>query len=83
MKRLLATITVVATLAATSASAFDPAHLKRLMETNECKGCELSNANLMGAKLRGAILVEAILARADELCPKVGDGEIRRRFEVA
>jgi len=65
MKRILATITVVATLAATSASAFDPAHLKRLMETNECKGCELYNANLLGAKLRGAILVEAILASAD------------------
>ena len=65
MIRLLATITVAVTLVATSASAFDPAHLKRLMETNECKGCELSNANLLGAKLRGAILVEAILARAD------------------
>jgi len=36
MKRILATITVVATLAATSASAFDPADLKKLKETNEC-----------------------------------------------
>ena len=62
MKRLLATVAVVAAMVGSSASAFDPAHLKRLMETNECKGCELSNANLMGAKLRGAILVEAILA---------------------
>ncbi len=25
----------------------------------------------------------ASLERPDELCPKVGDGEIRRRFEVA
>ena len=65
MIRLLATIAAAVTLVATSASAFDPAHLKRLMETNECKGCELSNANLLGAKLRGAILVEAILASAD------------------
>ena len=65
MKRLFAAVALLATLVGSSASAFDPAHLKRLMETNECKGCELSNANLMGAKLRGAILVEAILARAD------------------
>ena len=65
MKRLLATVAVVLAMVGSSASAFDPAHLKRLMETNECKGCELSNANLLGAKLSGAILVEAILARAD------------------
>ena len=65
MKRLFAAVAVLATLVGSSASAFDPEHLKRLMETNECKGCELSNANLLGAKLRGAILVEAILASAD------------------
>jgi uncharacterized protein YjbI with pentapeptide repeats len=65
MKGLFAAVAVLATLVGSSASAFDPAHLKRLMETNECKGCELSNANLLGAKLRGAILVEAILASAD------------------
>lgn len=48
MKRLLATITVIATLAATSASAFDPVHLKRLKETNECN---LSEANLEATNL--------------------------------
>ena len=64
MQQLLATITVVATLAATSASAFDPAHLKRLMETNECKRCEFSNASLLGAKLKGAILASADLRNA-------------------
>ena len=64
MKKLFATVAVLATLVGSSASAFDPAHLKRLMETNECKGCELSNANLLGAKLRGAILASADLRNA-------------------
>ena len=64
MKRLFAAVAVLATLVGSSASAFDPAHLKRLMETNECKGCELSNANLLGAKLRGAILASADLRNA-------------------
>ena len=36
MKQILATITVAVTLVASSASAFDPADLKKLKETNEC-----------------------------------------------
>jgi|TARA_B110001450_G_scaffold94104_1_gene89251 uncharacterized protein YjbI with pentapeptide repeats len=58
MKQLLATITVIATLAATSASAFDPVHLKRLKETNECNLSEanLEATNLTGANLSGTLM---------------------------
>ena len=64
MKQILATITVAVTLVATSASAFDPVHLKRLKETNECVGCELSKANLRFADLSGANLSGADLSLA-------------------
>ena len=38
------------------ASAFDPAHLQKLKDTNECIACDLSGAYLKGANLMGAIL---------------------------
>jgi hypothetical protein len=38
MKRILAAITVAATLAASSASAFDPEDLKKLKETKRVHG---------------------------------------------
>ena len=57
MGRVMAAITLAATLAASSASAFDPEDLKRLIETNECVGCDLSNADLLGVNLKKAILV--------------------------
>jgi len=65
MKQILATITVVATLAATSASAFDPVHLKKLWDTNSCIECDLSGAYLFNADLAGAILTEAELQEAE------------------
>ena len=37
-----------------SAEAADEISLKRLKATNDCEGCDLSNANLKGADLRGA-----------------------------
>ena len=52
------------TLIATSASAFDPAHLKRLKDTNECVVCDLSDANLTSANLSGANLTSADLTIA-------------------
>ena len=36
MKRLLATVAVVMAMVGSGASAFDPADLKKLKETNEC-----------------------------------------------
>jgi len=66
MKQILATITVAVTLVASSASAFDPAHLKRLKDTGDCincdlKGAKLKDANLSGANLWGAYLMDANL----------------------
>ena len=65
MIRLLATITLAVNLVASSASAFDPVHFKRLKETNECVGCELSKANLFKADLTNAKLSYANLSEAN------------------
>ena len=48
-----------------SVGAFDPAHLKRLKETKECPKCDLSKADLYGAKLQWAYLEGANLTDAD------------------
>ena len=64
MKQILATITVAVTLVASSASAFDPAHLKTLKDTGDCINCDLSGANLEDAKLMGADLKGAKLSGA-------------------
>jgi uncharacterized protein YjbI with pentapeptide repeats len=66
MKRILAAITVAATLIASSASAFDPVHFKRLKETGVCWiDCNLRGADLRGADLSGAFLSNAYLNRSD------------------
>ena len=41
---------------ASSASAYDPADLQKLKDTNECVACDLSGADLNGANLNGADL---------------------------
>ena len=51
MKRILTALTVAATMFASSASAADPADLRKLKDTNECVAC-----NLNGVYLNGAIL---------------------------
>jgi len=56
MKSTLTALTVAATMFASSASAFDPADLQKLKDTNECVKCDLSGANLKGADLSGANL---------------------------
>ena len=61
MKRTLTALTVATTMFASSASAFDPADLKKLKDTNECMECDLSGANLEGANLSGANLEGADL----------------------
>jgi uncharacterized protein YjbI with pentapeptide repeats len=70
MKGLFAAVAVVAAMVGSDASAFDPADLKKLKETNECEGCDLTGAYLMknkliGAKLRKANLSDAFLTNAD------------------
>ena len=65
MKVLFAAVAVMAAMVGSGASALDPVHLKRLKVTNECKGCELSSANLVKANLRFADLSGANLSGAD------------------
>ena len=61
MKLTLTALTVAATMFASSASAFDPADLQKLKDTNECVKCDLADANLSGAYLGGAYMNGAIL----------------------
>ena len=44
--------------------AYKESDLKKLKDTNECIGCDLSKANLKGANLKGANLSKAILKNA-------------------
>jgi uncharacterized protein YjbI with pentapeptide repeats len=45
--------------------AYNPEHLRRLLATNSCAGCDLSGAKLKGANLSGANLSGANLKDAD------------------
>ena len=65
MKLTLTALTVAATIFASSASAFDPADLKNLLDTNECVRCDLQEAFLPNTNLRGADLIGANLKGAD------------------
>ena len=64
MKRTLTALTVAATMFASSASAFDPADLQKLKDTNECESCDLIDVNLAGANLTYAKLTYANLSGA-------------------
>ena len=52
MKRTLTALTLVATMFASSASAFDPDDLQKLKDTNECVECDLSEAFLSFVDLK-------------------------------
>ena len=65
MKRLLAAVAVVTMLVGSSASAFDPADLKKLRETNECASCDLSKADLFNDELTNANLIGANLTNTN------------------
>ena len=56
--KLLTALAITAVMFASSASAFDPADLQKLKDTGECVGCDLRKANLEGASLIGARMVE-------------------------
>lgn len=49
----------------TVVKAENPSHVRRLLDTNSCPGCDLSYANLRGANLQGADLRSADLQGAD------------------
>ena len=65
MKLTLTALTVAASLIASGASAFDPADVQKLEDTNKCYGCDLSEAKLMEAELSKAFLSKAELSKAD------------------
>jgi hypothetical protein len=46
-------------------TAANPAHLRQLLDTNRCPGCDLRDAQLEGVSLRGADLSEANLQGAN------------------
>jgi uncharacterized protein YjbI with pentapeptide repeats len=48
-----------------SVAAANPDHVRRLLATNACPGCDLSSADLRGANLRNADLRSANLSFAD------------------
>ena len=61
MKLILTIMTVSATLLSESASAFYPAGLHKLKDTNECVNCDLSGAYLSDANLYIANLELALM----------------------
>lgn len=69
--KILATAAILAPLwLTTPVKAENPEHVKQLLETKQCQGCDLSradltNANLEGANLSGANLREAVLVGAN------------------
>ena len=65
MKCTLTALTLAATMFASSASAFDPAHLQQLKNTGKCATCDLGGADLSSADLGGTNLRDADLSGAD------------------
>jgi hypothetical protein len=65
VKFLTAALLVISLTEAAPVKAADPTHVKRLLETKECSGCDLSRANLSWADLSFAILVNANLMGAN------------------
>jgi BTB/POZ domain-containing protein KCTD9 len=63
MKRLSGStaLLLISIAFATQARAANPEHVKQLLQTKQCKGCDLSNARLKGASLKGANLEGANL----------------------
>ena len=62
MKRLLPVLLLVFSV---GVGAYDEDDLKKLKTTNECPKCDLSQANLTGAYLRGTNLTGANLTETD------------------
>ena len=78
MKKTLTALTIAATMFASSASAFDAAHLQKLKDTNECIACDLSGANLNGADLSESYLAYANLSAADLTGANLGGADLRK-----
>jgi uncharacterized protein YjbI with pentapeptide repeats len=67
-QKILAITILITTLGLTApvkAKSYEPEHLKRLLATKQCAGCDLSYANLRNANLSYADLRGANLSHAD------------------
>ena len=80
MKLTLTALTVAATMFASSASAFDPADLQKLKDTNECLFCDLGGANLESADVMNANLYRADLAGANLRGAAMVNADLRNAF---
>jgi uncharacterized protein YjbI with pentapeptide repeats len=63
--RPLAALVVMQIWPLAPASAADPGHVIRLLESRDCERCDLSGGNLRGVDAKEARLTEANLAGAD------------------
>jgi uncharacterized protein YjbI with pentapeptide repeats len=52
-------------LLSNAAQAYNPEHVRRLLDTNSCSGCDLTGADLSWANLKGANLTGANLTGAN------------------
>ena len=77
MKLTLTALTIAASLIASGASACDPEDLQKLMDTNECESCDLTNVKLAGANLAGANLEFANLEFANLTLAYLVDANLR------
>ncbi len=73
------TVLIVAMLIAVAGriEAFDPAHLKKLLATNSCPGCDLSGAKLSNKDLRKANLEGANLQGVKLVFTKFDEANLR------
>ncbi|MCA1990481.1 MAG: pentapeptide repeat-containing protein [Coleofasciculus sp. S288] len=58
-------LTTIGLTAPVIAASYEPQHVKRLLATRQCPGCDLSNADLRGSNLSYADLRGANLSYAD------------------
>jgi uncharacterized protein YjbI with pentapeptide repeats len=63
--KLLTALAITAVMFTSSASAFDPADLKELVDNGYCVKCDLTGADLKVANLEGASLKSTYLLGAD------------------
>ena len=71
MKHLILALTLILPL---GVRAYDPEHLKRLKETNECPKCDLSEANLERVVLAQKNMFETNLLKANLILAMKGVG---------
>ena len=83
MKRRFAVLCLVTSVVTIPTFAYDETDFAKLKALNECKGCDLSGADLIeddlrGAKLRGANLSSAYLNGADLSGANLSGADLRK-----